>query len=153
MISTKYCLLFTFVETLDVLNRLPFLIVIPIIFDSSFTKVSDDNNKSAIAIVIRERPLMMSRRFSMIFDLPTMSDDFYLKTSDFWESFWTHLPQNRTSLMDVPGLKGVWNIQYSFWSVKNHKISIPQRFKIPWFESSGIFQYNFFRFHIICPKL
>ena len=94
MISTKYCLLFTFVETLDVLNRLPFLIVIPIIFDSSFTKVSDDNNKSAIAIVIRERPLMMS-------------DDFYLKTSDFWESFWTHLPQNRASLIDVPGLKGV----------------------------------------------
>ena len=140
MISTKYCLLFTFVETLDVLNRLPFLIVIPIIFDSSFTKVSDDNNKSAIAIVIRERPLMMS-------------DDFYLKTSDFWESFWTHLPQNRASLIDVPGLKGVWNIQYSFWSVENHQISIPQGFKIPWFESSGIFQYNFFRFHIICPKL
>ena len=29
------------------------------------------------------------RRFSMIFDLPTMSEDFYLMTSDFGESFWT----------------------------------------------------------------
>ena len=31
-------------------------------------------------------------RFSMIFDLPTMSDNFYHITSDLWESFWTYLP-------------------------------------------------------------
>ena len=40
------------------------------------------------------------RWFSMIFDLPTylttylptMSDNFYFITSNFWESFWTYLP-------------------------------------------------------------
>ena len=32
------------------------------------------------------------RRFSAIFDLPAMSDNFYPITFDIWELFWTPLP-------------------------------------------------------------
>ena len=34
------------------------------------------------------------RRFSAIFDLPTMSDNFYPITFDIWELFWTPIPIN-----------------------------------------------------------
>jgi hypothetical protein len=44
------------------------------------------------------------RQFSMIIDLhtylPTMSDNFYLITSDFWESFWTYLPTLKSDVIN-----------------------------------------------------
>ena len=43
------------------------------------------------------------RRFSMVFYLPlprTMSVYFYLITSDFGESFWTHQPTLKSDVID-----------------------------------------------------
>ena len=39
------------------------------------------------------------RRFSAIFDLPTMSDDFYPITSHIWELFWTPLPTLKSDVI------------------------------------------------------
>ena len=32
--------------------------------------------------------------------LPSMSDDFYLITSDIWESFWTYLPTLKSDVIN-----------------------------------------------------